>query len=285
MKSLSILINTCDNYSDAWSPFFKILKEVWPESVNYDIYLNTETKKFIDPIYNIKVLNCVGDPSKTPWGLRLLQALERIDTEYVFFMLEDFFFEEKIDHNEVLKCLSYIESNKKIATITFTTQMECESKAYCDAHFEPLYPEYVKRKQFANFKVIAGPSIWRKKSLEKWTLKSDTPWGWEFFGSQRTWFSSDIFMGRSVNAKPIFVYDIIHGGAIHRGKWTANSVRRLNTKFDLGIDMSIRGVEEEEDFNPDGCIPLPWYKRINSIIFNRSKSICSVLYGILTMGR
>lgn len=277
MNDFSILINSCDKYSDAWEPFFRILEKSWPEIVDYPIYLNTESKKYEDPVFNVTVLNCVDEDAKKKWGKRLLDALDRIDSEYVLFLLEDFFFEESINHSEVLKCVNYLKNEPNAVVISIIPQNECESEAYCAEHELKEMPGYVLRKQKTDYKLSAGPSIWRKSLLKKWTLKNDTPWGWEFFGSKRTWFSKDKFYCRSKLASQIFVYDFLHGGAIHRGKWVGYKMRELMEKYGIEIDMSQREIEE--DYLKENRKPLPIYKRLTSILKNKVKLANSLVYG------
>ena len=281
MKQISILINTCDSYSDVWPPFFRILEKTWPEAQNYNIYLNTERKDYKDSFFNITILNQLDQAKEIPWGKRLLQALDRIDSDYILFLLEDFFFEEPVLDSEIKKCLKYLDENKDITVFGLTCQQECTDPQWCEANKDERYPGFVIRKKKAGFKFNAGPSIWRKSALKSLTFSSDTPWGWEFFGNIRTWFSKDIIYGRAYDAPVIFKYDIIHGGAVHRGRWTATSVRAAIEKYKLDLDLSKRGVEEEKDFNPYGCVPKPIYKRLDSIVKNKYKTIESMIYGFI----
>ena len=281
MNKLSILINTCDAYSDAWSPFFRILEKTWPSAVDYNIYLNTETKDYQDPYFNIKVLNCIDDPQNTPWGKRLLDSLDRIDSEYVLFLLEDFFFEDKVLDSEILRCIAYLDENRNIASICLTSPMECADPNYCALAYNPHYENFIIRKQRAYYKYDASPSVWRKCKLVKCTFKKDSPWDWEFFGNMRTWFTKDIYLGRIASAPAIFKYDIIHGGAIHRGKWVGYKMRELQEKYNIEIDMSHRGIVEDWMKDETCTKPKPRRLRIRSIIRNRVKGIFSVIYSFL----
>lgn len=277
MSNFSILINSCDKYSDVWEPFFRILEKSWPEAKNYPIYLNTETKVYTDSFYNVVTLNCIDEEGLSKWGKRLRDVLDRIETDYVLFLLEDFFFEEPVNHEEVLKGIEYLDRDKNIVTISFIPQNECENEVYCKLHEQKSMPGYILRKQKTNYKLSAGPSIWRKSLLKKWTLDSDTPWGWEFFGSKRTWFSKDSFYCRSAVASPVFVYDYMHGGAVHRGKWVGYKMRELMEKYGIEIDMSQRIIEE--DYLKENRKPLPIYKRLTSILTNKVKLANSLVYG------
>lgn len=282
MSKVAILINTCDKYSDIWNPFFRILEKTWPEAKSFDIYLNTETLAYNDPFFNVNVLNCVESPKKTAWGKRLLQCLDRIENNYVLFLLEDFFFENKVNHQEFLKSVDYLERFQKLSMIALTADSSEESKDfnYCQLHTNQALPEYVMKEKFGYFKINAGPALWRKEMLKKITFKNDTPWAWEAFGSKRSWFINGQFYARRCDVDLIFDYDIEHGGAVHRGKWVGSKVPELNTKYNLGIDLNLRGIEEEKDFNPFGESPKPMYKRICTIVSNRLNALFGIIYGV-----
>lgn len=277
MSKLSILVNSCDNYSDVWEPFFRILEKTWPEAKEIPVFLNTEEKTHSDPFFNVQTLNCTDEGGKRNWGKRLRDALDRIDSDYIVFLLEDFFFEEPIQHSEVLRCLDFIERDPKIVVISMIPQNECEDESYCASHESELFPGFIQRKKRTDYKLSAGPSIWRKSLLKKWTLDKDTPWGWEFFGSKRTWFSDDKFYCRSKLAPAIFVYDFLHGGAVHRGMWVGYKMRELKEKYKIEIDMSQRGIEDDYLSVPKEKRSI--IKRLPSIIKNKYALFSSLCYG------
>ena len=61
----TIVVSSCDKYEDLWEPFFSILKANWPE-LDYQIVLNTETKKYKYPgleikhFHYVRILKCPG---------------------------------------------------------------------------------------------------------------------------------------------------------------------------------------------------------------------------------
>ena len=42
----TIVVSSCDAYSDLWEPFFKVLKAEWKGLDKIPIVLNTESKSF-----------------------------------------------------------------------------------------------------------------------------------------------------------------------------------------------------------------------------------------------
>ncbi len=280
MKKYSILVNSCDAYFDTWNPFFRILEKTWPEASQVKIYLNTETCGYKDSFFDIEVLNCINESSKNKWGERLINALDRIDSDYILFLLEDFYFERNVCYHEIEKCIDYMDENSNVGVFSFSSPQECEDIGYCKSNKSDKYPGFVIRKAKGYYKLNAGPSLWRKKTLRKWIFKNDTPWAWEAFGSKRSWFINGQFYARRCDVDLIFDYDIEHGGAVHRGKWVGSKVPELNTKYNLGIDLNLRGIEEEKDFNPFGESPKPMYKRICTIFSNRLNALFGIIYGV-----
>ena len=52
----TLLVNSCDAYSDLWEPFFKMLGVHWPDCP-YPIVLNTESKAFKHVAFDVKTFS------------------------------------------------------------------------------------------------------------------------------------------------------------------------------------------------------------------------------------
>ena len=239
MDNLAILINSCDSYSDAWYPFFRIMEKTWPEAKNYKLYLNTETKKYVDSFFDIITINQIGK-QRIHWGERLRNCLGKIKEKYILFLLEDFFF-EYVDNQKITDAFSIIKKTELIDSISFISTYDCEN----NNHFFEYDNCFVYRKKKAYFKLNASPTIYKKVFLQKYTFSKDSPWYWEFFGSVRTWHSRGIHLAKAAHSNSIFEYDIKHGGAIHRGKWVGVSTRKILLKHGIDIDLDERGVIED----------------------------------------
>tara|TARA_B110000027_G_C16108173_1_gene296332 strand:- start:1363 stop:2190 length:828 start_codon:yes stop_codon:yes gene_type:complete len=102
-KKLSIIVFSCDAYSDLWEDFFRFMDINW-ENKPYECYLVNNNKYF--EAKGVKVINAGnGD-----WSTRARIALEEITTPHVMTFLEDYFISEKIDQAMIEKALSYVES-------------------------------------------------------------------------------------------------------------------------------------------------------------------------------
>ena len=102
---MSIVVFSCDAYSDLWENFFRFMDIYWKDK-SYECYLVNNRKHF--EVRNVKVINA-GDGD---WSTRARIALEQIETQYVMTFLEDYFLSEKIDNVKFEETLSYIESEK-----------------------------------------------------------------------------------------------------------------------------------------------------------------------------
>ena len=92
---VTFLINSCDKYEDAWHPFFECLWHFAGE-IPYPIILNTETKQFSSPRYSILCIN-TGTKKHMSWSERLLRVLDSVKTDFIFFLLEDYFLKDRFD--------------------------------------------------------------------------------------------------------------------------------------------------------------------------------------------
>ena len=198
-----------------------------------------------------------------------------MNTEYVFFLLEDFFFEKPVNTAEIERCLDYMERDKSIANFTMMSTAECANPENCVKSSK--YDGFLERRQHGMCKLNAAPGLWRKEALMTWTAENDTPWEWEYFGSMRTWFSKAKFYSRKITAPPVFVYDVVHGGAVHRGKWVGKSVRPILEEYGITLDLDKRGVIEDwmESIHP----PKPFWLRLPSVIHNRTLYAKNVFLG------
>jgi len=274
MKDYAILVNSCDSYEDAWPFFFFLLKKNWRGKLPL-IYLNTETKKYIDN--SIRVISINSDKS-LPWGSRLKHCLAHIDNDFILMMLEDFYYEAPINIDVVNKCVEYMKENTNILSFQFVPCGEVVTGYFPDA--ETDFPGFVKRKKFAQFLIAAVPTLWRKKDLMTLTMDGDNPWEWEFFGSFRTWFyNMDVYCW-NMNDLYVFKYDVVHGGAIHRGKWVGYKIEELSHKYNIMFDYGMRAIEYDWMKQIEDNKKVPVYKRLGSILRNRSRMAGEIFRGI-----
>lgn len=102
---LSIIVFSCDSYSDLWDNFFDCFDKFWPDNI-YKLYLVNNYKNYDRS--GVTVLNAgSGD-----WSSRARFALENVPSKYVLTFLDDYYLCDFIDTNEIGKVLNYINSKK-----------------------------------------------------------------------------------------------------------------------------------------------------------------------------
>ena len=82
--SVSIIVQTCDKYEKYWDGFFYYMDKFWDKKINYPIYFCNENKKISNSRFNV-----INTGSGT-FVSNLKNILNKIDTKYVFYLLEDF---------------------------------------------------------------------------------------------------------------------------------------------------------------------------------------------------
>ena len=147
-KNCTLLVNSCDSYSDCWDGFFQLLLIQWPEFA-MPVVLNTESKKYAFEGLNIRTIE--GGKKNEAWGSRLIRALKSIDTKYVLFALDDFYLDAPVRVDELEKCYHYMENNPKIAYFSFYITRDVnnvKSKDYLGYERRPQNGEYRLNCQF-----------------------------------------------------------------------------------------------------------------------------------------
>lgn len=232
-KDCSVLVCSCDKYNDTWDIFFKCLEQNW--NCPYELYLNTES---FDYKYSGNLSINVLKTGHKEWGKRLKTALKTIDTEYVIFLLDDFFLTEKVDVTKLNHCIDWMNNNPKISVFSFYRTKTNNIKS-------TKYPGFEKRPKKCEYKLNCQAAIWRRKKLISYIRNHENPWDWELLGSVRASRYKEEFYSIMESEKSPFVYNAIYGGGVHRGKWVKEVMIPLTQKYNIDVDFSIRGFNEE----------------------------------------
>lgn len=235
---LTVVVNTCDSYSDVLKIFFLAFKKHWPDCP-YPIVINTETNQH--STYPARIHNYKSATGEDDWGARLLSTLQSIKTKYVLMLYDDFILEEKIDINRITEAIDLLknQANADVAYLVNTSLPMVQTEN--NLTFAPLI-------DLEDYKLNSAPGIWVKSSLERYTAKGDTPWAWEVFGTYRTWRNGRLFFSLNKNKPDIYSYNYSKGGAIYRGKWVKEVVEKVKENHDIDIDWSKRGFSSEHSF-------------------------------------
>ena len=276
MNDCAVLVCSCDKYEDAWKPFFTLLQTHWKDCP-YPIYLNTETKKFSDPL-NLGVKTINGNP-KWQWSKRLRHCLEQIDSNYILLMLEDFFLLSDVKQKIVNECLDWMKKDD-LAFVCF------ERHGHLLDGEVPEHEIFARRKQGTRYTLNLQVGIWNKKILLKCLKDFESPWEFEEIGNIRSYGIKQNFYIQLYDTPPIFDYNVnrLSGYGLYRGTWLKSN-KSLFARYGIDVDFNRLGFfESEEQFvtyrrTPKEklkfyfCHPIEIFKTIKAILFTVYKHI------------
>lgn len=243
---LTIIVNSCDAYSDIWPLFFAAMNEYWPQR-KYDLVLNTELISQVPSNdNNISIKNFKPINGNDSWGLRLRETLKSIDTEFVIAIYDDFILEDFVDEEELVALLCKMKSDNEISAV-YLTKLGLKYKENNKLFGERGQSQnrYAQLADGIDFRLNSAPALWRTSDLLEYTGDYDNPWAWEVFGSYRTFSNGKKLYCPTVTEKDIYVYNYAKGGAIYRGRWVPDVVLDKNDKYSLNIDFENRGFSSE----------------------------------------
>lgn len=103
-KNMTMLILSCDKFSDLWDGHIKLLEQNWPDR-DMETFIVTDTPT--DKCYpGIQIINAGAD---VEWSDRLAYALKQVKTDYVFITLDDYFLIKKVDDQSIVDLMSMME--------------------------------------------------------------------------------------------------------------------------------------------------------------------------------
>lgn len=244
MSKCAVLVNTCDAYEDLWNPYFSLFQEYWKDCP-FPVYVNTEHKQCIHPCITITTLNQKEDETVS-WGKRIRECLDRIDADYVFLSLDDFFLRQNVRTDKIKHCIEEMDAHSDIAVFYFLDTSEQFHHEMMDDH---VYPDFELGRKGIHYLLNLQAGIWRKSVLEEVIHDFDTPWTFEWLGSKH-YIGNDRFYYLKKDADRIFDYGFkMDGMGVFRGKWVKEDVVPLFESHGIQVDYEKRGYYQAKN-NP-----------------------------------
>ncbi len=246
----TVVVSSCDKYEDLWDPFFKVLQAEWPQlgQEQIPVVLNTEHKTYEYDGLNIRTMQFYGEDDNPSWTKRLRRTLETIETEYIIFLLDDFYMQDKVRSDRIDQCIRWMDDNRRIS-------MFCFKETYASANInDGKYKGFERRPLFGKYKFNCQAALWRRDRLICYLKKDENPWEWEVYGNWRSYrLPYHLFYSLVPGEEKVFVYtheikgQIYGGSGVYRGKWFVPSVDPIFKKHGIEIDYSIRGTVSEDE--------------------------------------
>lgn len=164
-ENLTLLIMSCDNFSDLWDGQINQLKKFWREHPKEVILVSD--KKTSKKYEGIKI---IYPDIEMEWSERLNWALQKIKTDYIFFTLDDYFLIDNV-YNEVIN--KYVELMEK-ENYDYIRLKKIRKKKSGE-----LIKNYYKLRKLnldINYAISLYAGIWRKDFFEYCSLKHKNAW-------------------------------------------------------------------------------------------------------------
>jgi hypothetical protein len=209
---LTVLVNTCDKYEFLWNDFKELYDKNFPNDLNLEVCLLSQTKT--SPLFD----RCFT-PGPIQFSNAVEYALERIETPYILWLQDDYFFTDKVAPGEIYR---YIDLCDKY---------NADRLAVC-SHARSLYNYYkipyednlFKFHEQSDYTLSLQASIFRKDFLLD-VLKGESwsPWQSEIDGTRKI-----NTQGKSIN---IYMCERrFYEEAMHKGQPTDFYKKFLNKK-------------------------------------------------------
>ncbi|MCL2355410.1 MAG: hypothetical protein FWC68_06105, partial [Oscillospiraceae bacterium] len=163
------------------------------------------------------------------------EALEQINTEYVVFMLDDFFLYDYVETSGIEECLAHMRKDHDIGAIFFV-DLGYETEE-CD--FPGLEKICDERKNTPN--LILG--LWRKSVFLEYLVYDEGAWEFEAKAPLRSKERNETFYSFSRNTRLPIPYKFTEYG-LFAGKWF-KATEVLFNEHGIEHDFSVRGFYED----------------------------------------
>ena len=216
-SKIGLLVISCDNFSDLWSPFFKFFNESWPDCP-YKVHLLSNKLDFKSNL-NVEVIKVGEDNS---WSDNIIIALNQMqEFDYVFLLLEDMLLNRKVDNKKIDNLFSnFFELDGNFLSLL----NEPKPTSYFNKNFGLLDPVSL-------YRATATATLWKKEVLQTLLVSGESAWSFEKNGSRR----SDEFP----NFFSVYKDEIKWINGVIKNKWTYAAIKELK-KRNINIDYSKR---------------------------------------------
>lgn len=254
-NTCSIIVSSCDAYSDLWTPFFNSFFKYWGDCP-YPIYLLTEEKDCT--VENVKTIKA---GKSTNWSDRLIIATQELKSERVLLILEDFFLRSKVNSSSVSDLLDLsLKENIPMLRLIPRPSPDSNNKVYKGLGI--INPG-------SKFRVSTQSAIWNSDVLLDLLEPDESIWEFEHKGSIR----SEKYKNFYSVFKPVLTY---RHHVVERGKWFPWEALYFYLKG-IGVDLSSRKIMSTFE-------TLRWLlqKTLGPIANNLPKKIRALLRPVLS---
>lgn len=169
MEDITLVIATCDRYSDLWSNATKLINKYWKTPCR-KVFLG-ETKT-VD-VDGFETILC----GKKAWTDIIREGLNSITTKYVYFMVEDFFLTSEHSEKMIQNGIKFLEANGDANKLLYVEDLNHYLFSQID---DPFY----KMDDQSGYLTSVHPAIWKTDYLKECLdeVPNKNPWQFEIDG-------------------------------------------------------------------------------------------------------
>lgn len=167
-KNMTMLILSCDKFSDLWDGHVQLLEKNWPDRDMETLLITDAPSSKSYP--GIRILPA-GENAE--WSERLAFALQSVKTEFIFLTLDDYFLIRRVDDEKIADLLRMMEKER----IDYVRLFPRPKRATREEM--PGYPGIKRIDSSVTYSVNLYSSIWRKAFLESCVKDPLNAWKFE----------------------------------------------------------------------------------------------------------
>lgn len=255
-SEFSVLILSCDKYTDLWGPFFLQFWRNWPDCP-YPVYLGSNTTAYKKD----KRIKTILSGKDIDWSASFKKILAQIPEIYIFVWMEDALITSKIETESFEETFNFMKTSGAVHIY----------------HRPNLQPErWIKKGKYGVYEKgmpyrISAVGFWKKDYLASLLLNGENSWGFEVFGSYRTSFDEGFYC----LDKQLF--EFIH--LVEKGKWLPAGIDYCKqNKVPINISARPKIVAGKKILS---ILQAAYFNRVLSINWNYRVKLMNLLRRLL----
>jgi hypothetical protein len=221
---LTMIIMSCEKYSDLWHPCSNLLGKFWDNTEIQRILVtdrNTSTFETVDEIFEAGTdLNWMG---------RLNKVLLKIKTNYVFLVCEDYFLVSSVNDLDFKSHLELMDKHSLVNLRLIPNPRPTGALVTEECRFYSGSQQY---------RIATQAGVWRTDFLKTLTEKDGSIWAFEKHNSDRVDIASARVAGYTTHRFPFI-------DAVHKGMWEPLAIRFCEVN-DVTVDTARRELTDTD---------------------------------------
>jgi len=221
---ITMLLLSCDKYSDVWDDFFNLKERFWPDC-EYQWYIVTETKDYErDKVSTIKC------GTELNWAGRFRKAVNQVRTPFIGLYLEDYFIKAPIDNDRIKSFVDLMEKEH----VSFLNLGDVFRHILRQPNLEYFAPNIVKIPQHLRYGIDTAAAIWHKDYLLEKLGEGDYS-AWKFETDRCAEAASEKGLGGLILCDDQLSFNVSRIPVIIQGQLYPNAIKYF--KEEVGYEI------------------------------------------------